>query len=308
MPLVNEELSMKKQWIGFLLAIVAATFWGISGAFAQFLFNHRGIDTEWLVTVRLLVSGVILLTMAYIRKGPAVSQIWKNNTDIIDILIFGLIGISSVQYTYFAAIEYSNAATATILQYIGPVLIVIYLAFRNRTWPAPFQYLAVFMATLGTFLLVTHGRFDSLSISGEALFWGLAAALGLAFYTIQPMRLLSRYDPMIVTGWGMLLGGTAFSFIHAPWNTSGQWDLYTYLSLVAVILLGTVIAFSFFLQSVKLIGAETASLLSSVEPLSATLLSIVWLNISFGYIDWLGGLLILLTVILLTVKKREPAF
>ncbi|WP_460635557.1 EamA family transporter [Larkinella harenae] len=299
---------MKKQWIGFLLAIVAATFWGISGAFAQFLFNHRGIDTEWLVTVRLLVSGVILLTMAYIRKGPAVSQIWKNNTDIIDILIFGLIGISSVQYTYFAAIEYSNAATATILQYIGPVLIVIYLAFRNRTWPAPFQYLAVFMATLGTFLLVTHGRFDSLSISGEALFWGLAAALGLAFYTIQPMRLLSRYDPMIVTGWGMLLGGTAFSFIHAPWNTSGQWDLYTYLSLVAVILLGTVIAFSFFLQSVKLIGAETASLLSSVEPLSATLLSIVWLNISFGYIDWLGGLLILLTVILLTVKKREPAF
>ncbi|MFD1144265.1 DMT family transporter [Larkinella insperata] len=304
MKLGNE----KSRWVGFALAIVAATFWGVSGAFAQFLFNQRGINTEWLVTIRLLISGFILLTMAYLRKGPAVWQLWRNNGDVAQILLFGFVGIPAVQYTYFAAIEHSNAATATVLQYVGPVLIVIYLAFRNRKWPAPFQYLAVFMATIGTFLLVTHGRFDRLSISGHALFWGLGAAFGLAFYTIQPTRLLNRYDPLIITGWGMLLGGFAFSFVHAPWEGSGHWDLYTYLSTAAVILLGTVIAFSFFLQAVRLIGAETASLLSSVEPLSATVLSILWLGVSFESIDWLGGLLILSTVILLTLKKPEAAY
>lgn len=298
----------KSQWIGFILALVAATFWGVSGAFVQFLFNHRGINTEWLVTVRLLVSGFILLTMAYVRKGPTVWHIWQNRVDTAEILLFGIVGITSVQYTYFAAIEHSNAATATVLQYVGPVLIVLYFALRNRKWPTPFQYLAVFMATVGTFLLVTHGRFDRLSISGPALFWGLGAALGLAFYTIQPHRLLTRYDPMIITGWGMLLGGMGFSFIHAPWDISGRWDLYTYLSTVMVIVLGTVIAFSFFLQAVRLIGAETASLLSSVEPLSATVLSIVWLGVSFDPIDWLGGLLILSTVVLLTLKKSEVAY
>lgn len=40
----------------------------------------------------------------------------------------------AVQYRYFAAIKYPNAATATILQYAGPALIAIYVAFQKWKW------------------------------------------------------------------------------------------------------------------------------------------------------------------------------
>src|SRR5690606_30047242 len=99
------------------------------------------------------------------------------------------------QYTYFAAIGFSNAATATVLQYIGPAFIVAWYAIRNRKWPVAIEFIALTLAITGTFLLVTHGSFKSLSVTPKAFVWGMLAALTLAFYTIQPAELLKKYSP-----------------------------------------------------------------------------------------------------------------
>ncbi|HUN04623.1 MAG TPA: DMT family transporter, partial [Niabella sp.] len=96
---------------GILLGITAATLWGISGTLGQFLFQQRGINVEWLITVRLLISGVGLLILAKTTKNDIFS-IWKNRKDAIELMLFSVIGMVGVQYTYFAAIKHSNAATA----------------------------------------------------------------------------------------------------------------------------------------------------------------------------------------------------
>lgn len=290
------------QLKGFLLAILAATLWGVSGTFGQFIFNSRGINPAWLVTVRCLSSGLILLAFGFMKFGAAIFNIWKSKQDILSLLIFGLIGIPLVQYTYFAAIQHSNAATATVLQYAGPALIAIYLALINKRLPGMYTILAIVIAIGGTFLLVTHGSFSSLSISGLALLWGVASAVALAFYSIQPVKLLNRYHAIIVIGWAMLIGGIAFSFVHVPWKVQGIWDLDTCISITFIILLGSVIAFYAYLTAVKWIGAQTTSLLASAEPLSAALISIFWLKVSFGSMDILGSVLILLAIFLLARK------
>ncbi|SES22051.1 DMT family transporter [Pedobacter rhizosphaerae] len=290
------------QLKGFLLAILAATLWGVSGTFGQFVFSNRGVDPAWLVTVRCLSSGLILLALGYFRFGLNIFNIWKSNTDILALLIFGLIGIPLVQYTYFAAIQHSNAATATVLQYAGPALIAIYLAIVNKRLPGVFSMLAIVLAIAGTFLLVTHGSFNSLSISGLALFWGINSAVALAFYSIQPIKLLHRYHAIVVIGWAMLIGGIAFSFVRVPWQVEGTWDLDTYISTAFIIFLGSVVAFYAYLSAVKWIGAQTTSLLASAEPLSAALISVFWLKVSFGSMDILGSVLILLAIFLLARK------
>jgi drug/metabolite transporter (DMT)-like permease len=78
----------------------------------------------------------------------------------------------AVQYTYFEAIHKSNAATATVLQYMGPVFIAIYMAFKQRRLPNFIEFVAIILALSGTFLLVTHGKFGSLAISTEGLLVG----------------------------------------------------------------------------------------------------------------------------------------
>ncbi|MGL6127043.1 DMT family transporter [Chryseobacterium artocarpi] len=290
---------------GFCLAVLAALFWGISGTFAQFLFQQRGINIEWMITMRLLISGFFLLFFAKFGEKSDLFEIWKNKKDAVQLIIFSITGMLAVQYTYFAAIKHSNAATATVLQYAGPVIIAIYLAFKNKRVPVLLEIIAIVLAVLGTVLLVTHGDISSLSISGAALFFGLASAVSLAIYTLQPVKLLSKYKSSLVIGWGMLCGGIVFSFVKAPWQVEGTWDLQALEYTAFIVILGTLVAFYAYLSAVKIIGGQKTSLLASMEPLSATILAVLWLNVSYSPVDWVGSLFIISTVFLLSIKTKK---
>lgn len=292
---------------GFLMAIGAAIFWGISGTCAQYLFDSKGVDPAWLVSWRLLTAGAILLVFAGLRKNSDWLLVWRKRKDTIRLLLFSVFGMVTVQYTYFYSISLSNAATATVLQYMGPLFVVAYYAVKQRRWPSIVEYLALALALGGTFLLVTHGNPGELVISEKALIWGIISALALAFYTIQPVQLLKKYSATTVTGWGMLIGGIIFSLFSQPWNISGEWDLQTWGAFAYIILFGTVIAFSIFLASLNKIGAQTASLLCSIEPLSAATVAVIWLSVPFGKMDWLGTACILLTVSILTLAQPKAS-
>ncbi|HUN04716.1 MAG TPA: EamA family transporter [Niabella sp.] len=289
---------------GILLGIIAAAFWGISGTIGQFLFQQRGINVEWLITLRLLLSGVGLLILAKCTKND-ILKIWNNRKDAIQLFIFSIIGMVGVQYTYFAAIKHSNAATATVLQFAGPIFIAIYLALKYKKMPKKLELLAILLAVTGTFLLVTSGNFNTLSISGIALFFGIASAITLAIYTLQPKALLAKYNSALVVGWGMFIGGIVFSFVKAPWQVEGDWDLKTFLGVAFIIIFGTLIAFYAYLNAVKIIGGQKTSLLASAEPLVAVILSVIWLNTPFSVIEWIGSLCIISTVFLLTKKETK---
>ena len=141
---------------GMFLTLVGGTLWGFSGTCGQFLMQTKGVTSNWLVPIRLLLAGALLLFICWLKDGRGIFRIWIQ--DAASILIFGILGMSMCQYTYFTAIGASNAGTATVLQYIGPVLILIYLSLRNRKPPRPVELLAIILAVAGTFLLAPHGR------------------------------------------------------------------------------------------------------------------------------------------------------
>ncbi|MDF2947961.1 MAG: hypothetical protein K0S51_2640 [Bacillales bacterium] len=288
---------------GIALVLTGAVLWGISGTVAQYLFHQKGFSSEWLVVTRLLLSGIILLVLSYKNEKQRVWGVWIDRQDRISIVVFGILGMLGVQYTFFSAIHHGNAATATVLQYLAPVLITCYLSVKFRRMPKAIESAAVILAIIGTFLLATQGSIDSLAISGWALTWGLLSAVALAFYTLQPLKLLAKWGSTIVVGWAMLIGGVSFSFIHPPWEFVGEWSLSSYLGVIFVVLFGTIIAFYCYLECMRYISASEASLLACVEPLSAAFLAVVWLRVSFGLAEWIGTLCIITTIIILSMKK-----
>ena len=296
-------MSYSSRRHGILLALTGAILWGGSGVAGQYLLQDCSFSTEWLVGVRMLVSGALLLLFDFIFHRQNLLTVFAEKRDALEILAFAVFGMLGVQYTYFAAIKYSNAATGTILQYLMPVIIVFYTALRTKKWPRPVEVLCVLLAVLGTFLLVTHGSLDALAISPSALFWGLLSAFAAAFYTVQPKRLICKWRPTLVTGWGMLLGGLLFLPISQPWNFGGQMDLTALLLFAYIILFGTVIAFGCYLGSLQYIQPAETSILGSAEPLAAILLSVVLLHVAFGLCDLLGAASILATVIILAKQK-----
>src|SRR5699024_7630354 len=266
----------------------AAVFWGVAGTVAQFLLS-KSFTVEWLVSMRLSVSGIVLLTFLRMTRGKQIFAIWRKKEDVIRLLLFSLVGMLGVQYTFFAAIFHSNAATATVLQYLAPTMIVVYVALRMKRLPNRQEVIAIILALTGTVLLVTKGQLGTLSISSWALFWGIASAITLAFYTLQPYKLIAKWGAITVIGWSMFIGGAVFTSIYPPSFQSIEWSTINIISVLFIVFFGTLIAFYFYLESLTFISPSEASLLACVEPLSAAVLAVVWLQVTFTMAEWIGA-------------------
>ena len=298
------EQKTKENLKGFLLVAFGACCWGISGNVGQFLRTTRGFSMEWIVSCRLLVGGFLLLCYLAAKQKKQAFTIWQNKLFRISLPLFAIFGMLPAQYTYFVAIKHSNAATATVLQYTGPVLIVLYMALRQKKLPTKTECLAVVCALFGTFLLATHGNFHTLALSPQALFWGILSAFALAFYTIQPKKMLEHWDSTFVIGWGMFLAGIVLTPFYPLSHFTGIMDTTAIIAMLFILSFGTIFAFCCYLAGVAIVGATKGSLIACLEPLSATVVSIVWLKESFTYIDFIGFAFIIATIGMLSLPKK----
>lgn len=284
---------------GLLLVTLGTLLWGGSGVAAQFLLQQKGFSTEWLVMMRMASAGVLLLLLDTAKNRKSIFSLWRNRTAAKQLLFFSIFGMLGVQYTYFSSIEHGNAAAASVLQYLMPILVVLWLALKSRSLPSLHESCCVLLAFVGTFLIVTRGSLETLAIPPIALFWGVASAFCAAIYTIQPKWLLENFRSPLVIGWAMLLGGILLMPFSAPWHFVGVLDAAAVAVFIYVVLFGTVIAFWSYLESLKYIKPSTVGIMSSIEPLSAVLLSTILLAVPFGIPESIGVLLILAAVALL---------
>lgn len=300
--ITKEQTGKSTTLRGILCTLAGGVCWGFSGACGQFLFQEYQIDAFWLTATRMLISGILLLGYLLAAQPAKLKTIWQDKQDVHQLLFFAIIGLLACQFTYLKAIEHTNAGTATVLQYLGPLLIMIYACVKGSRLPSQRETIAIIFALAGTFLLATHGNLQTLVISPQGLFWGIGAAIGLFFYTLIPTRIIGKFGSWVVTGYGMLIGGSCLALAMRIWQIPVHLDMAGILALAGIILIGTLVAYTLYMQGVQDIGAVKASMLASVEPVSATLFSALWLGTSFVFMDFIGFLLIMSTVFLLAKK------
>lgn len=292
---------------GLFLVITGAIFWGVGGTVAQKLFQQFAIDINWLVTTRLLVAGFLLLLIQFLAKDRSqIFGVWKDRSAAVKLIIFGLLGMLAVQYTYMASIKYGNAAVATLLQYLAPVMIIVYLILRRQAVLTKQDLITVLLALVGCFFLLTNGSLSQLSVPAPAIIWGILSGLAVAFYTLYAVPLLKQYDSLVIVGWAMIIGGVALSFIHPPWQLDfSSLTIEAYFYLIFVIIFGTMIAFWFYIESLQSLSPKETSLLGSLEPLAAVLTTIIWLKEPFGIFQWIGTACIIGMILLLAMGRKS---
>lgn len=299
--------SKSKTAVGLALTLISGIFWGFSGSCGQYIFSECGATSSWLVPIRMFFSGLILLVFCTVKNKGRIFGVWKGKKNTAVMLLFTLLGLVMCQFSYFRAIELSNAGIATVLQYLSPAMILVFMCFKNKSLPVWQEAVSIILAIGGTFLIATGGSFSSFAISSQALVWGLLAAVFLVCYSLLPAPLFEVSDTPTVLGWGMTLGGIALMPVFRPWELAPQISTQLVLSTAAIILFGTVIAYAFFLEGIRLIGATKASIISSIEPVSASVISAVWLGSDFSLTDIIGMAMIISTIfiIALTSKKKD---
>lgn len=294
-----------KAWRGLLLTGTAAIIWGIAGTFAQYLFSGGYASPIWITNIRLLFSGIILISYSYFKYGSKITQILHDKNSVIMLFAFGLFGLTTSQLTYYMAINYSNAGTATVLQYLGPTLIVFYVCITKKRLPYRTEVLGILLAVAGAFIVSTRGNINTLSISREALTWGLLSALAMMTYTVMPGKLIDKWGSALVNAYAMLFAGIILLIFIRPWNYDIVFNLKTIISIIVIVVLGTAVGFSLYLQGVSEIGPIAASTIAFIEPLSATVCSSVFLGTKFLPIDIVGFSLIMTSVVIVALSKTK---
>ena len=102
-------MEQKQIFKGAALACLGAFGWGISGICSQYLFMHYNLAADWLTAVRMVLSGIVLLATALPKEHTRVFKIWKVRRDVLWLLAFALTGLLLCQYSFLAAIKYTNS-------------------------------------------------------------------------------------------------------------------------------------------------------------------------------------------------------
>ena len=290
--------------IGIILTLLGATLWGVSGTSVQFVGNFRNMNLEWLLTMRLITAGLLTVLYGWIRQGNAVFNVFRNWRDTLGLVIFGVFGMALCQYTYFRSIVIAGAGIATVLQYLAPSMIIIYLLVRYGKRPSTGEIISVILALVGTICLMGNNGFSFESFRSDVLFWGLLSAVGVAVYSVSPVRLLATYGTIPIVGFGMLLSGLVAAALFQQPHSYATWDVWTVVGCFNVVFLGTIVSFNAYLEGVKRIGAVSGSILSSIEPISAAFFGWALLGNQFNWVGILGMAMIIATVIIIALEKR----
>ncbi|HEN9071426.1 TPA: EamA family transporter [Streptococcus agalactiae] len=292
---------MTKKEKGTMMTLAAGLAWGISGISGQYLMSH-GVHVNLLTSLRLLITGIFLLSLARSKQKEHLVAAWKQPKFLKQVLLFSIFGLVLNQYAFLRAIHLTNAGTATVLQYMAPILILSIVCILNRQRPTSFEIIAIAMAILGTYMIATHGKLGSLAITPKGLMWGLGSAITYSIYILLPVKLIHEWGSTIVIGSGMFIGGILFSLVTKAWQYPLQINVISILAYIGIIGIGTIFAYTFFLKGVSIVGAVKGSLLASVEPVSLVFLTVLVLGEIFYPIDLLGMLFIFLAVTLISYK------
>ena len=269
---------------GYALVLLAATCWAGGGLIAKWLFTTPGpvsvgwpfpplgieVDPLVLSAARAVMSTAIAFGYLMSRRRSALAI---RGRDLPFLAVFGVLGLAMVHFAYFKTISLTGVATAILLEYLAPVVVLVFsvaLLHERLTWSLP---AAVALSVGGCALMVGVFGEQGIIISREGLYWGLASAVFFAGYSLMGRYATSRFAP-----WTLLAYGLAAASVFWLVVLGGPARIVTLLTdwraFVAVLVLSvvsTVVPFGAFLKALHLIEATQASVTSTVEPVIAGL-------------------------------------
>ena len=295
----------KNIFKGTIYSLLSGLIWGICGILGEYFFSHYQVSSGWITSMRLLVAGSFVIVLSSLKLRSQLFEIWRNRNNYLPFLAYAILGIFSVQYFFYLCVEYSNATTATILQFISPIFILFYnrIIYKKKASKSAIFY--VLVAMVGVFLMATKGDLSKLSITPLALLTGLLSALGVMFNVILPQRFAKKYGFVPTVGWGMIIAGIFSNFLYPVYKISFQVDAISICICLTIAFLGTAFAFFLSMKAVSLVSPLVVSVVSASEPLSSAILSVLFLSLVLDGYLLLAMILIIIPMIFLSIEESK---
>ncbi len=303
---------------GYLLVVLAAACWAAGGLTAKWMFTAADqVPAGWriqplgIAVPPAVLSGgravaAFVLLVAYLAVARR-QQLVVSRRDVPFLAFFGVVGLAGVHFTYFKTISLTNVATAILLEYLAPVIVLVVsvLFFKERlTWTLP---AGVVLSIVGCALVVGAFGESGLSVSSAGIAWGLASAVLFATYSLMGTYAAGRFTPWKLLVWGLGFASLFWLVALGPRTVLSVFaDPATAAAVVFVAIVSTIVPFGAFLTALHYIEPTRATITATLEPVLAGIAAYALFGESLSASQLLGGVLVI-AAIALVQSQGVPA-
>jgi len=300
---------------GYLCIAAAALSWGIAASLGRAAFTGRllpagqalRIDPLILSQSRTTFSFLVLLLLLVVRRG------WKQlrlpPADFGRIVLLGVLGVAASNYFYYLAIQKTNVATAIILQYTAPTLVLLYMVARGRQKATLRRVSAVALAVVGSALAIGVVGAGGVRLNPVGVIAAMLAAVSFSFYNIAGHNILARYDRWIVLLYTTFSAGAFWLVVNPPWKLAAAhysglaWGFLLVFAVVSVLA-----PFSLYFAGLQHLEPTRAIVVSCLEPVFSIIIAAIALGEGMRPGQVLGIVVVLAAIVLVQLPDAvvEP--
>lgn len=285
-----------KKYTGLIAAIAASVIFALASVLGRLTFD-LGSNSVMITFLRCtLAVPVLFLLLKFLNIPLRVSR-----RELLDLAVVALLGYAPSSLLLFSAFNFIAVGPATVLHFLFPTFVTLINAFIYKMRINRLTLAALFLATLGTFFFFDDS--SQLALTGVLL--ALTSAVTYTIYSLgvehtrlksmAPLKVsfyLSAIGAIEVGLFAYLGGYMTFALTPMAW-------VYTFLVAITV----TVIGFTLLQWGIGEIGATTASIVSTAEPVTGILLGWVMLNETLDLQKGIASVAIIVSVILIILSE-----
>jgi len=271
------------------LIILAVLLWSWLGPLAKLVFAHQ-VTAYQLVAFRVLFAWMALVPWSF-KNGW-----WRVEIKRLPFLLFYSIFSVTLNYLgFYVALRYISVTAAIVILYTYPAIVLGLSHVLLKEPVGAGEAVALALTLIGVFLIVQGYHLQKVALNAPGFGWALLAAVSVAIYNVAGKHLVRDINPWKLLFWGLTIGGAILWLAYPIFGRnipliplSSGWGL-----VLCIALFPTLVGYGLYLVALKHIQASQAAIISTLEPLLASLWAAVFLGESLETAQMVGGALVL---------------
>ncbi len=290
---------MNRTSLGYCLVLAGATLTGTIGVTGKLIYVYEPSPLT-VVTFRAAFA-FLFLTLLLVLFKPKLLRI-----DIGDLPYFAFYGFLSIALSFvffFSAIKCTSVATATVLLYTFPAMVVLLSALILSEKITRHKMLAIALTFLGTLLVMQIYNPTLFKLNLKGTLFGLGTALGAASYTILGKKATKKYKPSTIVFYSFGFGFLFLLSVRGPQTIlRADYPTIAWIWILVLSLVSTLLGYFVYTKGLQYIEAGKASITAVWEVVVASVLAFIVLGETLTPPQIAGGLLIVLGIFVIRYK------